>query len=310
MSYERISVRDVRGLILNRLASPTLLPWVAANSMYVTSDQASEKYPWLGRAPLLREMIGGRQVKALRDFGIEIANLEFESTLGIHDKDMRRDKIGQIMPRVNEMADQAERHWATLISLLINAGHQATCYDGQFFFDTDHVDGNSGSLSNDLTKAIVAAATPTVVEFQDTILAIIEAFYGFKDDNGEPINDDISEVQIMVPVNYIGIAQKAVANPVTSGGETNPLQNLSGGLSVNVVANARLTAADAIFGFATSGEIKPFIRQEEVPPEPSVLTEGSDHFFKTREHLFGLYASRNAGYGLWQRAIRMQLTTA
>lgn len=308
MSLTRISTRDVKGLILNRLASPTMLPWIERHSFYSPSDQASEKYPWLGRAPMLRQMIGGRQVKQLTEFGITIENLDFESTLGIHDKDMRRDKIGQVQVRVNEMGDQADRHWASLISALINNGHTQLCYDSQFFFDSDHVSDNSGALSNLLTYNVATPATPTVAEFQAAVFAAIQAFFGFKDENGEPINEDLSTFDVMVPVNYWGIATQALVNPVTSGGETNPLQNMGGDKMINVVANARLTATDKFFIFGDGGEVNSFIRQEEVSPEVSVLTEGSDHFFKHREHLFGIYASRNAGYGLWQRAVSMQLT--
>lgn len=306
MSFEKISTRDVRGLILARFATPTMLPWISAYSMFTTSNQASEKYPWLGQAPSLREMVGGRKIQSLIENEFEIRNLEFEATLGIHDKDMRRDKIGQIRLRVNDLGNRADLHWASLISALINAGHQAACYDGKPFFDPNHSEGDSGSQSNDLTFDVATVATPTVAEMQDAILGAVQQMFSFKDDRGEPINEDANGFSVMVPVNYWGVAAKAVSNPVTSGGDTNPLQNIPG-KTFSVEVNPRLTATDTFFVFATHGEIKPFVRQEEVPPELSILSEGSDHFFEKREHLFGIYTSRNAGYGLWQRAVRMQL---
>ena len=305
MGLERLSNRAVLGMILERLMSSTGVPWVNALSTYVPSDQASEEYAWLGMAPLLREMLGGRKVKSLRDFGITIDNLDFESTLGIKDKDMRRDKTGQIQIRVDEFAMQPDRHWATLLTALIASGHQNVCYDGQFFYDTDHGEGDSGVQSNDLTIDITTPAAPTVVQMQDAILQAVEAIFGFKDDNGEPLNEGSANFTVMVPVNYWGIAAKAVANPVTSGGDTNPLQNLPN-VSINPITNARLTAADVFHVFASGEAVGPFIRQEEVTPEMSSLDEDSDHFFDNREHVFGIYTSRNTGYARWQRACRVQ----
>ncbi|GJL93477.1 Mu-like prophage major head subunit gpT family protein [Hyphococcus sp.] len=306
MSYEKITTRDVRGLILNRLANPVILPWIGMFSMYATSDQAEEKYGWLGQSPMLREMIGGRSVKTLLENELTIKNLDFEATLGVFDKDMRRDKIGQIQIRINDTFGKTDLHWGQLISALINNGHQQVCYDGQYFYDTDHGEGLSGVQDNDLTFDVATVAKPTVAEFQDAVLKGVEALMGFKDDQGQPINEDAMSFSVMVPTNYFGIASKALSNPVTGGGDTNPLQNIPGATFTPVV-NPRLTAVATIFVNATHGEIKPFIRQEEVAPEPSILTEGSDHFFNTREHLFGLYASRNAGYGLWQKSVRIQL---
>ena len=43
-------------------------------------------------------------------------------------------------------------HWLMLTTLMI-AGESSLCYDGQYFFDTDHSDGASGTLSNSISFA-------------------------------------------------------------------------------------------------------------------------------------------------------------
>lgn len=51
-----------------------------------------------------------------------------------------------------EMGQATRRHPEELIFGLLASGFAANCYDGQFFFDTDHpvsdADGNTVSLSN------------------------------------------------------------------------------------------------------------------------------------------------------------------
>jgi phage major head subunit gpT-like protein len=38
-------------------------------AMFFSSDQKTEEYKWLGQVPVVREWVGGRQAKGLRDFG-------------------------------------------------------------------------------------------------------------------------------------------------------------------------------------------------------------------------------------------------
>ena len=55
-------------------------------------------------------------------------------------------------------ADRTVSHWASLLSTLIVNGESATCYDEQYFFDTDHSEGESGTQSNVISAAKRARA--------------------------------------------------------------------------------------------------------------------------------------------------------
>ena len=57
---------------------------------------------------------------------------KYESTLEVMMDEIRRDKTGQVMIRVQEQAERANAHWASLLSTLIIAGESTACYDGQF----------------------------------------------------------------------------------------------------------------------------------------------------------------------------------
>ena len=110
MGLERLSSRAVIGMFYDELAADPGAAWINDLSMYFTSDQDTEKYPWIGMVSKMREWIGGRQPKGFRDNQIEVANKHFEATLDILVKDLRRDKTGQVRARIAELATRANSH--------------------------------------------------------------------------------------------------------------------------------------------------------------------------------------------------------
>lgn len=272
--------------------------WVGNVGMYVPSDQASETHKWLGMAPAMREWIGGRHVEKPRDYGITIENKKFEGTIGVTLDEIRRDKTGLVQVRIDDLVRRANNHWAKLLSELIDAAESTVCYDGQFLVDTDHVDYNSGTQDNDITFAAATGTTPTVTEMVDALLASFSQMYGFKDDQGEPINEDVSNFLVMVPTTYWSVAHKAVNQELIGSGETNSLNK--GDVSISVVMNPRLTWTTKMMTFATDSPVKPFILQDEVPVTVSSKAEGSDYEHDYDAHEYGVKAVRNVGPGMWQ----------
>ena len=96
-----LSSSAVIGMYYERLAAATGVAWIDACSNYFTSDQDSEKYPWLGMVPALREWIGGRQAKSLSENYVDIVNKHYEATIEFALRDLRRDKTPQIQARIN-----------------------------------------------------------------------------------------------------------------------------------------------------------------------------------------------------------------
>lgn len=314
MTTQNLTSRAIIGEFYDRLETGTD-SYVNSLAMNVRSDQESEEYKWLGMVPNLREMKGGRQAKGLRDEGQRIKNKSWESTLEVDIDDLRRDKTGQTLIRIREMADRANGFKGKLISDLIIGGASTACYDGQYFFDTDHSSGDSGQLSNKISVDISALATgthgsttaPSAGEMQLSILQGIQAFYGFLDDQGEPLNEGAKNFLVMVPPSLWAVTASALKNATIDQGDTNVLANIDG-FSVNYVANARLGAwTDKFAIFRTDGVVKPFIFQEEVPLEMSAIAEGSELEFKHRKHQYGAFMSGNAGYGYWQHAVQVTL---
>lgn len=312
MGMERLSSRAVIGMFYEALQQASGASWVDAVSNYFESDQASEEYPWLGQVPTLREWIGGRHAKGLNTFGLTIENLHFEATLEILLKHLRRDKTGQIMVRIGELADRSQTHWARLLSTLILGGESQVCYDGQYFFDTDHAEGDSGAQSNKITTDISAlpasvhgaATAPSPEEMQQAIIRSVTTMGAFRDDQGEPMNETARQFLVMVPFSLLPAAQTALTMPRQTGVSEVVLPD---DVQVRVASNVRLTWTDKFLTLRTDGRVKPFIRQEEEGVQIKAKAEGSEFEFDNDAHQYGIDTWRNAGYGRWQYACLNQL---
>lgn len=298
--YALLTSRAIIGEIYNRLTTGDE-SWVSRYAMKVTSKQETENYGWLGMVPAMREWIGGRDPKKLREFTFAISNKDYEATLEILVKEMRRDSSGQIKIRIGELARRCLSHPTKLLSTKIIDAESTVCYDGQYFFDTDHAEGASGTQDNDRTGAAATGTTPTVQEMRDAVMTCIQAILGFKDDQGEPMNEEARNFEVMVPIPYWGVAQSAVGLQVLGGGEVNILPSLKD-FTIRVVPNARLTWTDKFAVFRTDGDTKPFILQEEVPLNVSAVAEGSQLEFTDRKHWYGVDWAGNVDYGFWQHA--------
>lgn len=315
MGIQGLTSRAIIGEFYKRLEQDLGTSWIPLLGMLMDSDQESETYKWLGQVPAMREWIGGRDAKGFWENSYTIRNQKYEATLEVMLEDWRRDKTGQVMVRIGELAQRANSHWAKLMSDLIIAGESNTCYDGQFFFDTDHTEGNnSTNQSNDLSidisdlPASVHGSTtvPSAEEMNQVILQTIQAIVGFKDNENEPMNENANNFLVMTPISLYNIALSAVTAQTFGSNATNVM--LDAPFNVSVVANARLTWTEKIATFRTDGTVKPFILQEEVPLSVSAIAEGSELEFKEDMHQYGVMASRNVGYGYWQHACLATMT--
>jgi len=118
----------------------------------VPSSTKTEDYGWLGKIPRMREWIGDRQIQNLKLHTYSIKNKKFESTVGVDRDDIEDDQLGVYTPIMQTLGTNAAELPDELVFALLAAGFTTTCYDGQYFFDTDHpvilADGSEGSVSN------------------------------------------------------------------------------------------------------------------------------------------------------------------
>lgn len=121
-------------------------------AMEVPSTTGEEKYAWLGMTTKFREWVGDRQYQNLRQHDYAIKNKTFENTVSVPREVIEDDQYGVFSPLVQQLGQDAALHPDELVFSLLLAGGATLCYDGQYFFDTDHPVGLPGkevSVSND-----------------------------------------------------------------------------------------------------------------------------------------------------------------
>jgi phage major head subunit gpT-like protein len=186
-----------------------------------------------------------------------------------------------------------------IVSELVNNGFATQCFDGQYFFDTDHKVGDT-SVSNKGTKALSCA---TLALAQGSLGDAEVTMMEFKDEEGRPLN--ITPNVLLVPP-----ALKATANTIMTtdrleDGKPNPFKN-----AYTVVVDQRLTSRTAWFLLDTTKAIKPFIYQERKAPVFVSQTDmNADDVFSRKKYKFGAEARAAGGYGFWQLAYGSTGTT-
>jgi len=311
---DKITSRAVVGMYFQALETDTSASWIDKVSNYFKSDQSSEEYAFISNSPKLREWVGGRHAKGFVENGITIQNKHYEATIEIKLKDLRRDKTGQIQVRINDLAERGRTHWASLLSILRINGASQLCYDGQYFYDTDHSEGESGAQSNKIDVDISAlpaqvhgsASAPSPEEAQQAVLKGISQMLSFVDDQGEPINETAKSFLVMVPVGLseafrAGLSLARVAGPSSMAIEDWDIQ---------LAVNPRLTSAGWTDKFTIDridASIRPFIRQEETEAGLKIKDETSEYAFDNDQIQVGIDAWRNVGYGRWQGSVQVTL---
>jgi len=299
--------RDARSEFFNRFDAVSAAAFYLQAAMRIASTKDSEKYRWLGTVPQLREWGSGRLAKGLRPDAYDVTNLKYEATLEVDRDEIADDQTGQVMVRVNELAQRAATHKDYLIALLLRYGATAgyNAYDGLTFFNDAHVSGASGNQDNDLTAAIVNKDAPTTAEFKAAVSAAIAAMLAFKDDQGEPLHLEADNLVAVVPPSMRTTAMEAMAATVISA-----TTNVMAGAAAVKVFPWLADQTDRFYLLKTDGVIvKPFIFQDREPIEFKALADDSEEEFMREKYLYGVRARYRMTYGYWQNAIRYVFTT-
>ncbi|MCB1463255.1 MAG: Mu-like prophage major head subunit gpT family protein [Nitratireductor sp.] len=107
-------------------------------SMRVNSSTGKETYGWLGKIPSVRQWLGDRHVQNLMEHDYVISNLDYELTIGVDRNHIQDDELGIYTPIFQQFGDSVAAWPDELVWGLLAAGFTTACYDGQYFFDTDH----------------------------------------------------------------------------------------------------------------------------------------------------------------------------
>jgi phage major head subunit gpT-like protein len=126
-------------------AAPTAFAGLATR---VPSTTKIQTYGWMNAYPQWREWIGERKRKAFSENVYSLTNKKWEKSGELLLDDVRDDNLGLYSGIIAGFGSDAAQELPEIqIAAAIIAGNSTFCYDGQYFFDTDHPVGN-GTMVN------------------------------------------------------------------------------------------------------------------------------------------------------------------
>lgn len=275
----------------NRAFEQTETTWEKV-AMRVPSTSSENNYKWLSNFPRMRKWIGDKTIKSLEGHGYTIVNDDWEATIEVDRNHIEDDTLGIYAPQAEMAGWSAKQMPDEIVSDLLNEAFSARCYDGQYFFDTDHPVGK-GVVSN---KGTVALSIATLAAAQGSYGAARTALRKMKDDEGRPLN--IRPNVLVVPPALEDIANALMKNDRLEDGKPNPYKGTS-----EVVVDARLTSDTAWFLLDTTKPVKPLVFQERKKPVFVSQTDmNADNVFMRKKYLYGAEARAAGGYAFWQMA--------
>ena len=263
-------------------------------AMKVPSTTKTEDYAWLSNFPRMRKWVGDKAVKALAAFRYSIVNDDFEATVEVDRNDVEDDTLGIYAPQAQMAGAAAKEFPDDLVFEAVVNSFTDTCYDGQYFCDTDHPVGPAGNTTSVSNLGTVALSNATLALAKASFGAALVAMKKFKDDEGRSLN--IKPTVLLVPPDLEVIAIQLMTNRKLGDDTPNPYQGMC-----KVVSDARLTSTTAWWLLDTTRPVKPFIYQERKKPVFVQQTDPqTDDVFSRKKFKFGVEARAAAGYGFWQ----------
>jgi phage major head subunit gpT-like protein len=272
------------------------------------SSTKQNVYSWLAELPGLRKWVGPKVARNIATRAYSLVNDDWEDTYDVDRNDIL-DDIAGVYGRTEELLGDAASRWPDdLMTDTLIAGTTKTCFDGQFFFDTDHPvdldDTGAGTYANLLTSKALNQANYNIA------YAAMQSFLG---ESGKPL--EVMPTVLMVPPKL-----KQIALEITQGGLIAQLaknaaatDNVGASAPSNVnqgevtpLVNPRLVAdTDQAWYLLSTDRIKPLIFQQRQAPTPVQMIDPSNPIvFNQRKWTRGVEARGTGGYGLPFLAIK------
>lgn len=307
-TIKKLTERGVMADLLLRLDKAFLAQWYAAIANRVDSTQPDgENHDWLGGVEGMREQKGDPEFDEAQVFEFFLRNVRWQCGFHVRSDYWDHGKRSLIDHRVQDQTTLAAAHPGQLFETLITNGGSRACYDGEYFYDTDHPVG-SDTQSNIVTITTSAPSKPEIALIADAILECVVRMWSMKDDKGNYVNVGLNSFMLTCgPTMYPGV-MKAVKNQLLSGGGSNVVyDNKEFSLKPQLLPSL---TGNKFQVHAMNAGSSPFVWQVIDDTEPEVLGRDSEYCKLHNRLLFMLKGGYNAGYGRYQRSVEGQFAAA
>ncbi|HAF44703.1 MAG TPA: head protein [Gallionellaceae bacterium] len=263
----------------------------SATAMEVQSDAEGEDYMWLSRFPKLRKWLGDKVVKNLKAGKYYKVNEDWETTIAVKRNHIDDDRLGIYNTQAQQAGEAASELHDIIVDDLKNKAFTEACFDGQFYYDTDHP-VKDASVSNKGTMALSCATKAAAVASYGAARTTVMSF---KDEEGMPLR--LIPDTLEVPPALEATARTLCESDKLDDNSPNPYKG-----SATVLVNPALTSATGWMLHVTKkASVKPFIVQmRKKPIFVSQTSADNDDVFNRAEYKFGAEARATGLYGYWQ----------
>lgn len=284
--------------------------WPTKAERVDTPGLETNAYGWLAEMPLFRRWYGARIAKRLAARVHTIKNEKWEMSYSVARDDIKFDRFGIYNGHASRAGLASRVFYDQLITEKQMAGHTTKCFDGQFFYDTDHPrvpeEPGSPTFAN-----LFTARPPTSAN----IAFVYAAMAGLKDANGRSMRSAPNVIefgpalrdQVLTALNadIIATVIKNVAGDqnVGAAGVSNNTKGL-----LTPMLNEEME--DGVWFMHHTRLMKPFLLQVESEPTglESRVNAEDPHVWDNDEFLFGARAYAGAGYTLPHLSARVETT--
>jgi phage major head subunit gpT-like protein len=203
---------------------------------------------------------------------------------------------------VDGMGISARKLWDDQLVDYLRNGQTRLCYDGQYFFDTDHP---ISKLDPSISGTQVNYAASGVALTLDNYIAKRAVMAAFKGDNNQPLG--VMADTLVVPPQLEGTARLIAeadfvinTTGATPGAGAATQSNVMKGTARVLVIPELAADATTWYLADTSKPLKPFFKQ--VRTAPRFVAKNSlqdDNVFWRKTYVFGAEARGAIGYGPW-----------
>lgn len=268
-----------------------------AISTLVDSDTEAEIQAWMARSLTMRKWVAERVLNDISSRAQKLVNEPYEASFKVPRAKIADDKAGIFSPVMEELARAAKLWRDKLTFQTLLAGNASLCFDGQYYFDTDHpqnmdVPGSPVQSNLFTSKALTA----------DNLSDVVAAMGAYKGEDGESMEVE-PNLLVVGPENRKQAKRILNAEIIATTAGTAAESNVMKG-DMDVLVSPKLSGG-VWFVMDTTRPIKPLLFQlREAPSFDYLMNSNDENVFMRDEYVCGVKARGAAGYGPWWLAAR------
>ena len=265
----------------------------------MSANNGSRIYGWLGSVPGVREWLGTKSYKQMKEYNYVVRNKEWYNALTMKKKELRRSGLIDIPMMLEGMVKEHANHKLELIIGALIDGTSNTAFDNIAFFSDA-----SGVRVND---NLLAGAGTSLANLKTGIIAARVAMASFVNDNGQLMRVVPNTIvcPLALETSFREIKESTVEATVAT---RTGVANVVGGYIDNIIADPLLDADDANdwYYLATSATLKPVVIQTEAMNEGDEFETVLDETKWASDGILGysVESASNVGYGLPALAVK------